>query len=320
MMKALLAKKDTTSSVPSLIFTTLSIPSTKPGYILVRVRAAAINPSDVMNAKGGFSHTTFPRIPGRDFAGVVAAGPPSLIDKNVFGTSGNLLSYTEDGTHAEFCLVPEEAVAPMPTNLTFAQAATIGVPWTTACIVLQRASVSSGETVLVIGATGAVGRAVVQLAELKGCKVITASRRDITDINTIRDPQFSKVLQLTNDHGADVVIDTVGDPVLMRAALGILAVRGRLSFIAARPNNTEMTFDIKQLYRKEHSIVGCNSVNYTEEEMGTLLRNIAPEFETGKLHVVPDDKLVKVTLGEEAVDAYKWVPEHSGEKVVIMID
>ena len=207
----------------------------------------------------------------------------------------------------------------MPTNLTFAQAATIGVPWTTACIALQRASVSPGETVLVIGATGAVGGAAVQFAEIKGCKVITASRRDSTDINTITDPQFSKVLSLTNARGADVVIDTVGDPVLMRAALGILATRGRLSYITARPNSTEMTFDIKQLYRKEQSIVGCNSVNHTEEEMGKLLRNLAPEFESGRLHVVPDGRLVKVTL-EEAVEAYRWVPEHSGEKVVISID
>lgn len=246
-MKALLATKETASSVPSLTLATVPIPDEKPGHILIKVHATSINPSDVINARGGFSHTTFPRIPGRDFAGVVQTGPPSLVGTKVFGTSGDTLSYTEDGTHAEYCLVPEKSVAPMPRNLSFAQAATIGVPWTTASIALERAGASAGETVLIVGATGAVGTAAVQLAELRGCKVITASRRDTTNVNIITDPQFSKVIALTNGHGPDVIIDTVGDPVLMRSALEILAVRGRLSYIVARPNSTEMTFDMKQL-------------------------------------------------------------------------
>ena len=321
MMKALLVTRESPSVPTQLSFTTLPKPSLKPGYALVKIRAAAINPSDVLNSKGNFPHTVFPRIPGRDFAGVVEDGPAELIGKAVFGTSGNQLSYTEDGTHAEYALVPAEALALKPSTLTFAQAATLGVPWSTANIALSRGGAKTGEIVLVIGATGAVGQAAVELAQVKGCKAITASRRDTTDINLLKDLDFSKVKELTNGHGVDVVIDTVGDHVIMRSILDhALAVRGRLSYIAARANHTELTFDMKQLYRNEQSIVGCNSVNYTAKEMGECLQSIVPEFEKGTLTACADDKLVKVNLGQEAVDAYKWVPEHSGEKVIICID
>jgi NADPH2:quinone reductase len=191
-MKALLLKTEEPSSPPSLITTTLPIPVPKPTYVLVKVHSAAINPSDVLNASGAFSHTTFPRVPGRDFAGIVAFGPPELQGRPVYGTSGNSLSFTEDGAHAEYCVVPSDAVAIMPKNFTFAQAASVGVPWTTAFIVLHRAQTIATETVLVLGATGAVGSAVVQLARAKGCKVITASRRQTTDINILTDQELSK--------------------------------------------------------------------------------------------------------------------------------
>ena len=317
-MRALLLKTDEPSSLPSLITTTLPIPVPKPTYVLVKVHAAAINPSDVLNASGSFSHTTFPRVPGRDFAGIVASGPPELQGKWVYGTSGRSLSFTEDGAHAEYCAVPSGAVAIMPKNFTFAQAASVGVPWTTAFIVLHRAQTIATETVLVLGATGAVGSAVVQLARAKGCKVITASRRQTTDINILTDQELSKARVLTDGRGVDGVVDTIGNAALMRTALNILAPRGRLSFISAsRSGTTELTFDMKQLYRKEQSIVGCNSVSYTSEEMATILRTLTPEFEKGTLTVQPDEDIIKVGLGEEAVAGYSVVRERSGKKLVI---
>jgi NADPH2:quinone reductase len=90
-MRALLLKIDQPSSPPSLITTTLPIPLPKPTYVLVKVHAAAINPSDVLNASGAFSYTTFPRVPGRDFAGIVESGSSELQGKPVYGTSGNSL-------------------------------------------------------------------------------------------------------------------------------------------------------------------------------------------------------------------------------------
>ena len=67
---------------------------------LVRIMAASINPSDVKNVAGAMTQTTLPRIPGRDFAGVVEAGPVEWIGAEVWGTGGNT-GFTRDGTHAE---------------------------------------------------------------------------------------------------------------------------------------------------------------------------------------------------------------------------
>ena len=317
-MKALLIKKDHPSSSPVLIATEVPIPIPRPGYVLVKVHAAAIYPSDAINAQGLFAHTSFPRVPGRDFSGVVESGPPSLVGKKVFGTSGKSLSFTEDGTHAEYVVTSEKAVAPMAENLTFVQAATIGVPWTTASIALSRAQTKAGEIVLVIGATGAVGGAMVQLARVAGCTVFTASRRSTTDINILSDPELKTIMKLTNNHGPDVVLDTVGDADLMRAALGILAVGGRLSYITAtRPEKSTLTFELKTFYQKGQMIIGNNSLNFTSEEMASILKTLAPEFESGKLKAAPDEEITKVDLGQEAIDAYAKVMQRLGKKIII---
>jgi threonine dehydrogenase-like Zn-dependent dehydrogenase len=111
----------------------------------------------------------------------------------------------------------------------------------------------------------------VQLARLKRCKVIDSRKIQ----NSLADPQLTKVNELTDDHGVDIVIDTIGDPALMRAALDVLAVRGRLSYIAApRTGSTDGTFDMKNLYRNEQSIIGCNSLTNTNEEMEDVLRQL----------------------------------------------
>src|SRR5271165_4458130 len=75
------------------------------GEARVRVEAASINPSDVKNVAGAMSHTTLPRIPGRDFAGVVEAGPDGWIGAEVWGTGGDV-GFTRDGTHSEMIAVP----------------------------------------------------------------------------------------------------------------------------------------------------------------------------------------------------------------------
>ena len=140
-------------------------PDFQENHLIVKVAASPIQPSDLVNTQGNFASTTFPRIPGRDFAGVVVQPTSSpWHGKSVYGTSGPVLGFTCDGAHAEFVRVSEDAVAELPQNMNLKQASVIGVPWTTAFIALTRADAKEGETVLVFGAGGAVGGAVVQLA------------------------------------------------------------------------------------------------------------------------------------------------------------
>jgi len=119
--------------------------------VLVQIKAAGLNPSDVKNVLGRFPYTTLPRIPGRDFAGIVVEGPQALIGQEVWGT-GRELGFFADGSHAQFVKLPANGVAKKPTHLSFAQAASLGVPYTTAWDALERSGVTAETRLLVIGA------------------------------------------------------------------------------------------------------------------------------------------------------------------------
>ncbi len=93
---------------------------------VIRVVAASVNPSDVKNVQGLMEQTTLPRTPGRDFAGVVEAGPADWIGAEVWGTGGDT-GFTRDGSHAERILVPVASLRRKPERLDFEQAASVGV-------------------------------------------------------------------------------------------------------------------------------------------------------------------------------------------------
>src|SRR5918912_97150 len=104
----------------------VSRPDPGEGEVLVEVHAAAVNRSDVLNARGSFPFTTLPRIPGRDFAGVVVEGPRELVGMEVWGTGGGELGFIRDGSHARYLAVPRNAVAPKSETLSLAEAAASG--------------------------------------------------------------------------------------------------------------------------------------------------------------------------------------------------
>ena len=93
---------------------------------VVRIMAASINPSDVKNVAGAMTQTTLPRIPGRDYAGVVEAGPAEWIGAEVWGTGGDT-GFIRDGTHAEMIAVPVASLRRKPDTLSFDEAASVGV-------------------------------------------------------------------------------------------------------------------------------------------------------------------------------------------------
>ena len=113
-------------------------PEPRVGEAVVRVKAAAINPSDVKNVAGLFSATTLSRTPGRDFSGVVVAG--KKYEGEEVWSSGPGLGITREGAQAEYLTVPEEALSLKPRTLSFEQAAAIGVPFITAWFALVRAA------------------------------------------------------------------------------------------------------------------------------------------------------------------------------------
>ncbi len=318
-MKALRLTRQDPASPPTLSLETLPKPILAPGHLLMKVYASAIHPSDIINFRGAFPYTTFPRVPGRDYSGTVVEGPVEWVGKEVYGTSGYTQAFTEDGAHAEFILVPEAAVAPKPRNISFAQAACVGVPFTTAALTLRYAKLSAGDVVLVLGANGAVGSAVVQLARIRGCRVLLATLEDGADVNTAKDPELTVVDVLTGGKGMDVVIDTVGYPALTKAAVSKLGRGGRLAFIAApKTGSTEMSFDMLDFYRKEKTLIGCNSLLHSVEEFAELMKDMTLSFENGEYQATGEGEWSHVKL-EDGVEAYEKAKERGAGKFVLVM-
>lgn len=195
------------------------------------------------------------------------------------------------------------------------QAATVGVPFTTASAVLGKAGVKEGETVLVLGANGAVGSAVVQLAKAKKCVVLQATRNDASDVNTASDPTLSSL----DGKKIDVVIDTVGIPALTAAAVLKLGLNGRLVFIAApRSGSTELGIDMLDFYRKGKTVVGVNTLLYGVEEMAKELEGMREGFESGVLKGAAEGEWHEVPL-EDGVGAYASAGERGKGKFVLVM-
>src|SRR6202046_3024616 len=172
----LLAKAgDPASLAPTLERRTLSRAANE---VLIEIKSAAVNPSDVKAATGLMPYAVFPRTPGRDYAGIVIDGPMGWIGREVFGSSGDL-GIRRDGTHATHLAVEAEAVVEKPKNLSWEEAAGIGVPFVTAMEGFRRAGIpASGEIVLVMGVNGKVGQAAVQIASWHGARVIGVVRKN----------------------------------------------------------------------------------------------------------------------------------------------
>ena len=288
--------------------------------MLIKIHASAIHPSDILNLKCAFALTSFPRVPGRDYAGTVVEGSAEWVGKEVYGTSGYTQAFSVDGAQAEFMLIPENAVAVKPSNVSLAQAAVIGVPFTTAALTLRRASCKAGDVVLILGTNGAVGSAAVQVARSMGCRVLSATRSDGEDVNTAKDPELAAVDALTGGKGVDVVIDTVGQPALTRAAVLKLGRGGRLAFIAApRTGASDLQIGMLDFYREEKTVVGCNTLHYSAEECAVLLRDMTMGFERVNLKAAEVGEWTEVRL-EDGVVVYKKAQQRGAGKFVFVME
>jgi NADPH:quinone reductase-like Zn-dependent oxidoreductase len=98
---------------------------------VVHIEAASVNPSDVKNVAGRMLQTTLPRVPGRDYSGVVVDGPEEWLNQEVWGTGGDV-GFTRDGSHAEYIQVPIASLVRKPETLSYEQAACVGVTFVTA--------------------------------------------------------------------------------------------------------------------------------------------------------------------------------------------
>jgi NADPH2:quinone reductase len=291
--------------------------------VLIEVKAAAVNPSDVKAATGLMAYAVFPRTPGRDYAGVVIDGPAGWTGREVFGSSGDL-GIRRDGTHATHLTIEADAAVEKPKNLSWEEAAGIGVPFVTAMEGFRRAGMpTKTETVLVTGVNGKVGRAAVQIASWNGARVIGVVRKSepyqghanstVEVIDASVADVAARVRELTDGKGADIVFNTVGDP-YFQAAHKSLALRGRQILIAAV--NPVVQFNILEFYRGQHSYVGIDTLGLSSIATGAVLRELVPGFASGHLKPFPIKSSAIYPL-EDAKAAFVAVAGSSRDRVIL---
>lgn len=277
-------------------------PTPARGEALVQIHAAAINPSDVKNVAGAF-HTSLPRTPGRDYAGVVVEGEGK--GREVWG-SGPGFGVERDGSHAEFVVMPADWLSDKPAHLPFDRAAAIGVPFIVAWAGLSEALLQAGETILVTSALGAVGRAVTQIAHWKGARVIgsdIAERpSDVDVLLSATSADLAADVKAANDgKGVDLVYDTVGGSTFEQG-LKCLRALGRQVVIASA-GERRVSFDLIDFYHNRLRIIGLDSLKLDGAEIAAIMEALKPNFESHALK--PYD--VKTWPLADAVPAYTAV-------------
>jgi NADPH:quinone reductase-like Zn-dependent oxidoreductase len=292
-------------------------PSPGPGEVLVRVRAVALNHLEAWAAKAPPSvRYDAPRILGADVAGIIEACGPGvrsaapgaevilhpgvscgvcarcLDGEDNLCAQYHLIGQGRDGGLAEFLVVPEANVFAKPANLSFEDAASIPLVFTTALhMILTRAHLRFGETVLVNAAGSGVGVAAIQVAKLHGARVIAsagsdeklAKARDLgadEAINYSTHDLADEARALTGGRGVDMVVENVGAEV-MEKSIKALARNGRVVTCGATAGNNA-TFNVSRFFLAQQTIYG--SFMGTKAEM---LRYIDC-FGDGRLRPVVD--------------------------------
>lgn len=282
-------------SPASLQLEDLPKPNLADGEVVVQIQAAGITPGDVKNVAGNMLHTTLPRTPGRDFAGVVVAGSEELLGQVVWGTGGDL-GFTRDGTHAQYIALPQSAVSLRPNHLSIEQAGSIGVTYITAWLCLHAAKLTAAETVLVIGATGGVGSAAMQIAKWQGARVLGTVRRE-SDLPLAEQSHPDAILNLeaitlqeavlsaTDGKGVNVIVDTVGGA-MVEPCLQSLSLQGRLVEISAPAKERRVSFDLIDFYHRESHLMGVDSRAFDASACAQILATLALGFEANALYPI----------------------------------
>jgi NADPH2:quinone reductase len=273
-------------------------PKAAAGEVVVRVRAAGVNPVDAYIATGTYPRKpSLPYTPGQDGAGEVqsvGAGVTEFApgDRVYICGVGNTVAGV--GTYAELALCTPSQLHRLPARVSFGQGAALGVPYCTAYRALfQRAHAVPGETVLVHGATGGVGIATVELAHARGLVVIGSGGTDAglaavrehganIVVNHRQSGYADEIMKATGGKGVNLIIEMAAHVNLDRD-LGLLAKYGRVVVVGNR-GKTEI--DARQAMGRDSAILGMTLFNVTETEFVEIHAGLIAGLANGTLNPV----------------------------------
>jgi NADPH:quinone reductase-like Zn-dependent oxidoreductase len=309
-------------------------PAAAPGRVVVRVKACALNYLDIWVRRGwpGLK-LEMPHWCGADVAGEVAAvgegvsgwavGQRVVVDPGISrvqdehtrrGEASVSPGYQILGEHvrggaAEYVDVPAENLAPMPDGLDFSQAAAPLLAGLTAWrMLIHRAALKAGESVLVVGAGGGVNSLSIQIAKLAGAVVFAvASSEDKAAraralgadvvIDRSRVDWVREVFKLTGKRGVDVVVDNVGRATLAGSMQAV--ARGGRIVIVGNTSGPKAEIDIRFIFGKQISLIGSTMGNHQD------FRTVIELLRQGKLQPV----ISRVVPLRDGIEAYRLMEE-----------
>jgi NADPH2:quinone reductase len=253
-------------------------PVPRPGEVVAKVSAVGLNFFDTLIVAGKYQlKPPFPFSPGGEFSGVVEAVGAGVTG---FAPGDRVMGYTNFGSAAERVAVNANQIAKIPAYLDFDRAAALTITYGTSYLALHhRAKLKSGETLAVLGASGGVGLAAVELGRLMGARVIACASTDEKvafaiahgaheGVNYGRDNLRDALKQLGGEPGIDVVYDPVGGP-YSEQAVRSLGLGGRLLVVGFAAG------DIPKLPLNLVLLKGCDILGVY---WGAWVRNHAREY------------------------------------------
>jgi NADPH2:quinone reductase len=271
------------------------VPDPVPGSdeVLVRVHAAGVNPYDTYMRAGGYAiNPGLPYIPGADAAGVVdqVGGDVTGLKAGDRVYVGGTAAGRAHGAYASMVVCRPSQVHPLPARLSFAQGAAINVPYVTAWRALfHRAQAEPGQTVLVHGASGAVGLAAVQMARAAGLTVIGTAgsveggelvqAQGAHHVLNHREAGYLDHMASITSGGPDIIIEMLANQNL-DTDLTILAKFGRIVVVG---NRGRVEIDPRKTMGKDAAILGMSFWNVNEADLARIHEGLGRGFADGSL-------------------------------------
>ena len=283
-MRAILCKE--LGPANTLVIEDIASPAPGKGEVKVRVKAAGLNFPDTLIIEGKYQiKPELPFSPGGEMAGEVLEVGDGV--KN-FKAGQRIMGLTGYGAFAEEIVVPENRLIPVPDGMNDHTAAAFSMVYGTSYHALkQRANIQPGETLLVLGASGGVGLAAVELGKAMGANVIACASSDeklevareagADDLINYADEDLKEALKKRYPKGVDVIYDPVGDK-FTEAALRNMAWNGRLLIVGFAAG------DIPKIPANLALLKGCSIVGvfwgaFTQQEPKVNMQNIMELFQ-----------------------------------------
>ena len=304
-----------------LVWSEVPAPVAKPGYVVIRVKAAGVNRADLLQAAGKYPPPPgWPDWPGLECAGVIDEAPAG----SRWHAGDEVCALLGGGGYAEKVLVPEGMVMPLPAGCSFTEAACLPEVYTTAMLNLARlGELKAGETVFVQAGASGLGVAAIQIAKLLGAKVVTtvgspekAEAVKKLGADVVVNRKTEAVDQVLMQHPIDLALDCAGG-VLLGKCLPAMNPGGRWILVSTLGGETT-EIPLRVLLKKHLKLIGSTLRSRSDAEKSEILAKLVellwPAVAAGKIRPMID----RILPMEQAAEAHQVLSQQKNIGKVVL--